>query len=114
MRKIRDDLAVHIETVLLDYSNHAHNRERLLGIEPQVFPDGIVAGPKTLGEFLVDNCRLRHVLSVVLREKAALAQGNLHGSKIIRARYAYVDLQLLPGRRCVALNVDASPTHRAG
>src|SRR5207237_90697 len=103
-----------LQAVLFHHSHHAYNSERLFRIEPQVLADGIALRPEALRELLFNDDYLRHLRRVVLREVSAFSQGDLHGAKIVRARDAYVHLQFLAGRWSVALDVDASPTHRAG
>ncbi len=80
-------------------ADDAHDGERLFGIEPEVFADGIVVRPEALREFLLDDDDLRRVRAVVLGEEAARDQRDLHGAEIVRAGRAQIDLQLLPGRR---------------
>src|SRR5436305_38091 len=68
IRKIRHDLAIGIEPVLFHCSDHADNRHRLLGIEPEVFADWIVMGPEALPEPIVDNYRSLRVGRIVIVE----------------------------------------------
>ena len=75
MGKIRRDLAVRLQAILFDNSHDAHNRHRLLRIEPQVFSDGVAVWPKALCEFFVNDYHLRFVRRIILCEKSALRSG---------------------------------------
>src|SRR3981081_1538834 len=93
--KINGDLGVAIQSILLDGSNQYGDDDRLLGIKPQVFSDGITIWPEALRKVFVDD---RHLLAsggIVVREEPAFQQWNLHGSEVVRAGAAYVRLQFL-------------------
>src|SRR5882762_5904324 len=72
--------------------------------------DRIIVRPKTLREFVVNDDCLRHVHRVMLGEKATLHQRNFHCAKVVSARSAHVDLQLLAWGWLIAFHADASPT----
>ncbi len=92
VREVDGDLALAVQAVLFDHSHHPGDRDGLLGIEPEVLSDGIVARPEAPGELFVDDGHRQAVAVVVFGEEAALAQGNLHGAEIIGAGDAHVHL----------------------
>ncbi len=56
-REVRSDLAVGVQTVLFDGAHDADNLDGFLGIEPQVFSDGVAVRPETLRKFFVNDYR---------------------------------------------------------
>ena len=78
-RKVHYDLSIRLQAVMLHHAHHTGDRNRLLGIEPDVLPDGIVVRPELLGELLVDDRHLLAVAVVVIREEPALKKRDPHG-----------------------------------
>ena len=113
-REIGRDFAVGLQTVLFDHSHHADNGDGFFRIEPEMLPDRVPVRPESLRELCVDDDDLLRVRAVLLGEKAARKQRNLHGPEIVRAGRALIHLQLLPWRRRISLHVDSAPSHRAG
>ena len=69
--KVRRDLAVRLQAVLLDDAHHAHNRHRLLRVKPQVFSDRATVWPKSLREFFInDGYLLFFCVSSVMKNRS--------------------------------------------
>ena len=93
VREVGRDLAIRLQAVLFDCAHYTHNGDQLLGVvEPQVFSNRIAVRPEPLCEFLVDDHHLRLVRVIILGEKSALPQWNLHRPKIICAGDANIHL----------------------
>ena len=112
-RTVDDDAAVDVEPVLFDGADDADDRHGRLRIVPEPLADRIAVGPEALRELLVDDGdRTLGVGEVGFRERPALQQRNLHRAEIVGRHAALVDLQLLPGLRHPAFDVDAPPADR--
>src|SRR5689334_11270016 len=81
VREIDDDFSVTSQPILLNDAHHSGDRKGFLGIEPQVFSNWVVIGPKPSREILIDDRHLLAIAIIVLGEESASEQWNLHGSK---------------------------------
>src|SRR5437870_3773871 len=78
-----------------------------------MFSDGILVWPETLRELFVNDRHPLAVAGVMLGEKPAFQQRDIHGSEVVGTCEAAVRLQFLPGRRSIAFHVDPAPSDRS-